>query len=96
MAKAVIFMGTPHRGSDAASWANFATHALEALQLGTTTNTNLLSDLKQNSETLRQISQQFVERGSKLKMKTFYETNKLDHMDCLVYFPWIIGFENRV
>lgn len=96
MAKAVIFMGTPHGGSDAASWASFAAHALEALQIGITTNTSLLSDLKKNSETLRQISQQFVERGSKLMMKTFYETNKLAHMDCLVYFPWMIGFEKRV
>jgi hypothetical protein len=92
MAKAVIFMGTPHRGADAASWANFAAQALKALQMGTATNRSLLSDLRKNSETLRQISQQFVERGSTLKMKTFYKTNKLDYMNCLVYFLWKIGF----
>ena len=92
MAKAVIFMGTPHRGAETASWANFATRALQALQMGTATNNNLLSDLGRNSETLRQISQQFVERGSTLMMKTFYETNKLDYMNCLVYFPRAVGF----
>ena len=74
MSKAVIFFGTPHRGADAASWANFAAQALRALQMGTATNTSLLSDLRKNSETLGQTSQQFVERGSTLRMKTFYET----------------------
>ena len=95
MAKAAIFMGTPHRGVETASWATFVARAFKALQTGTATNTNLLSDLEKNSGTLRQISQQFVERGSKLKMKTFYETEKtekLGYMDCLVYFLRTIGF----
>ena len=77
-------MGTPHRGADAASWANFVARALEALQMGTATNRNLLSDLKKNSGALWQVSQQFVERASTLKIRTFYETNKLDFMNCLV------------
>ena len=91
MAKGAVFMGTPHRGAGTASWASFAARALKALQMGTTTNTNLLSDLEKNSETLRQISQQFVERGSTLRMKTFYETKKSNFMSCLVYFPWTAG-----
>ena len=86
MAKAAIFMGTPHRGAEITSWANFAARVFKALQISTATNTNLLPDLEKNSETLRHISQQFVERASTLKMKTFYETNKLDYMNCLVYF----------
>ena len=96
MAKAVIFMGTPHHGADAAAWANFAAQALRALQMGTATNTNLLSDLQKNSKTLAQISQQFVERGSSLKIKTFYETNKMDYMNCLVFFLSIIHPRNTV
>ena len=86
MAKAVVFMGTPHRGADAAAWANFAAQALKALQMGTATNTSLVSDLRKNSKTLSQISQQFVERGSTLRIKTFYETNKMEYMNCLVFF----------
>jgi hypothetical protein len=86
MVKGVIFMGTPHRGADTAYWANFAAQALEALQMSIATNNSLLSDLKKNSEALRQISQQFVERGSTVKIKTFYETEKLDYMNCLVCF----------
>ena len=96
MAKAAIFLGTPHRGAETAFWANFATRALKALQLGTATNTSLLSDLEKNSETLGHISQQFVERGSTLKMKTFYETEKLNNMDYLVYFPRTVGLQDRV
>ena len=80
-------MGTPQRGADAASWANFVARAVKALQTGTS-NTSLLSDLRKNSGTLRQISQQFVEHGSTIKMKAFYETKKLDYMNSLVYFLW--------
>jgi hypothetical protein len=86
MAKGVIFMGTPHRGADAASWAKVAARALRALQMGTNTNPNLVSDLAKNSETLKSISEQFVERGSTLTINTFYETQKLDFMKSLVYF----------
>ena len=62
MAKAVIFMGTPHCGVETVSWATFAARALKALQMGTVTNTDLLSDLEKNSERLRQVSQQFAKR----------------------------------
>ena len=86
MAKGVIFMGTPHRGANAAAWAKFAAYALRALQMGTATNKSLVSDLRKNSKTLAQISQQFVERGSTLRIKTFYEGNKTDYMNCLVFY----------
>ena len=96
MVKAVIFMGTPHHGADVATWGNFAARAFRALQMGTATNTSFLSDLKGNSRTLKEISQQFVERGSTIMMKAFYETRKLDYMNCLVYFLWLKGFSNRL
>ena len=96
MAKAIVFMGTPHCGTSTATWGNFAAQVLKAVQMGTATNPSLLADLKKNSETLRQISRQFVEHGSTLTMKTFYETMKLDYMNCLVCFlGWLtsrIGF----
>ena len=86
MAKAVIFMGTPHRGTDLAALANFAARALRAFQMGVATNTSLLSDLRKNSKTLTQISKQFVERGSTLEIRTFYETERMDYMNRLVFF----------
>ena len=96
MAKAIIFMGTPHTGTNAASWGNFAAQVLKAVQMGAATNPRLLADLEKNSKTLRQISRQFVERGSTLVMKTFYETIKLDYMNHLVYIPWTVGLLNSV
>ena len=86
MSKAVIFMGTPHRGADAASWASVAARALGAIQVGTVAPIGFLSDLKKNSQALRHISQEFVERTSTLKITTFYETKNLDHMSFLVHF----------
>ena len=86
MVKAIVFMGMPHCRADVASWANFAARAFSTLQMSAATNTRLLSDLKRNSETLKQISQQFVERGSAIRMKTFYETVKSDYANCLVCF----------
>ena len=91
MANAVIFMGTPHRGADVAALADFAARALRTLQMGIPTNTSLLSDLRKNSATLTQISRQFVERGSTLKIRTFYETEKMDYMNRLVF----LLLENR-
>ena len=81
-------MGTPHRGADAASWTNFVARALRT----GTPNISLLSDVRKSSETLRQISQQFVEHGSTIKIKTFYETEKLRYMNSLVYFLGQKGF----
>ena len=95
MAKVIIFLGTPHRETGSASWGNFATKALKALQMGIATNTSLLADLRKNSETLGQISQQFVERGPTLQMKSFYETIKSDYMNCLVYYLWTMNFQNN-
>ena len=93
MVKAIVFIGTPHRGAGVASWANCAAQAFRALQMSTTINPSFLSDLRRNSGTLKQISQQFVERGSAIKMKSFYETIKSDYVNCLVImFPWMVGF----
>ena len=86
-AKAIVFMGTPHRGAGTASWGDFFAQVLQALQMNT--SRNLLSDLQKNSEALWQISQQFVERVSTLSIKTFYETHRSDYVNCLVYIDGV-------
>lgn len=77
-------MGTPHRGADVAYWTDFLARALYSAQLGTGTNSRLLPDLKKNSKTLSDISSQFVERGSSLQIRTFYEIEKMDYTNVLV------------
>jgi hypothetical protein len=73
----IIFLGTPHRGSDVAWWASFPAKLLKALQLGTGTNTGYLRALARNSEEFSHISQQWVERSRILVIRTFFETDML-------------------
>ena len=82
--KGVIFLGTPHQGTNVAFWANLVARALHTAQLGKGTNPELLGALEADSGTLSCISQEFVELGAKLQIRTFYETEKMDCMDSLV------------
>lgn len=75
--RAIIFLGVPHKGSDSARWANFAANALKGASIGTSTNTALVADLRRDSDTLINISKQFVHRGKDLKIYSFYETQRL-------------------
>lgn len=57
---------------------------LQVASLGTSTNTKFLEELKSRSELLCDISESFVERGKDLHIFSFYETDKMDYMNCLV------------
>ena len=75
--KAVVFFGVPHHGADLAYWATFASQILQITQLGFVTSTNFVTALQKNSPAFLHISEQFIERGDKLKIRSFYETEKL-------------------
>jgi hypothetical protein len=75
--KAVMFLGTPHCGSNAAYWATYAANVLKVLQLGRGTNTSFVSALQRNSTEFANISQQWIERAAPLKIRTFFETERL-------------------
>lgn len=75
--KALVFFGTPHRGSDAAYWASFVATLLKYGQLGFGTNSTYIAALQRNSQTFADISEQFIERAVELKIRTFYETEKM-------------------
>lgn len=47
------------------------------------TNTKFAKELKSRSEVLDSISKSFVERGKELKILSFYETDKMDNLNCL-------------
>jgi protein SERAC1 len=82
----VVFMGTPHRGSNVAYWSKILANVVHTAQLGNSTSSRLLSDLQKNSSILSEISSQFVERGSALQIRTFYETEKVDFLNCVVCY----------
>lgn len=75
--RGLVFFGVPHRGSDAAVWVTFAANLLVYAQLGFGTNPNFVKALQSNSQTFADISQQFIERGANVAIRTFYETNKM-------------------
>jgi len=79
----LIFMGTPHRGSDAAKWASMLKESLSIFGFGPTTH--LASDLKRQSRTLMQINSDFVERAHDIQqILSFYETHKTRGLNALV------------
>ena len=75
--KGAMFLGTPHRGSDAAYWAAYAARVLQVIQLGRGTNDAFVSALQRNSKEFSDISQQWIERATPLRIRTFYETERL-------------------
>jgi hypothetical protein len=57
---------------------------LKASSLATSTNAQLTKDLERKSRALENISRSFIDRGKKLKIFSFYETEKMDLMNCKV------------
>ena len=79
----VLFMGTPHRGSDMAFWTTVIGKIADVFTLGSI-RTQLLQDLQPKSACLGTICSQFVERAQSLRIFTFYERLKISGMPELV------------
>jgi hypothetical protein len=70
---AVAFMGTPHRGSQLASYADIAVTCIKAA--GVKANTGNLHQIKLDSDNLEEINSQFgsLLQSERIKVLTFYE-----------------------
>lgn len=89
--KAVIFMGTPHRGSSHATWGTMLSQILKLAAFGASTNTQLTKDLQPNSRLLEYVSRSFLERAQDLQIVSFYETDKMDFFSSKVPgYPLIV------
>jgi pimeloyl-ACP methyl ester carboxylesterase len=73
----IIFMGTPHFGSDAAKWATFAARSINAVKR---TNINIVEVLKPDSEMLETIQRNFqsilrqrIDEHRPIEITCFYE-----------------------
>jgi hypothetical protein len=76
-AKGIIFMGTPHRGSWAAYWANMSASALGLVR---STNTSLLAVMERDDQLLESLQRDFWamvreqrEAGRPLEVACFFE-----------------------
>lgn len=83
----VLFFGTPHRGSDIASWGTTFSKILRASSFGTSTNSSLIKDLQRKSKTLDMISRSFADCGKDTNIVSFYETEAMDYVGSLVIYP---------
>ncbi|KIV87767.1 hypothetical protein PV11_03289 [Exophiala sideris] len=85
---AIAFLGTPHGGSDLASWARLPVKALGVLK---STNTDLLSVLQTSSEVLRRVQDDFLSmirdlasQGRSLKITCFWESQPMPFAGTIV------------
>ena len=79
----VVFLGTPHRGSDLAFWGAVFSRIADFAVFGRM-RTDLLQSLNEKSKELGDICSQFVERGIPLQIFTIYERLKVPSIQALV------------
>jgi hypothetical protein len=77
-------MGTPHRGSELVPWASLFSNFVNMLTLGKGVRKNLLRQLDRKSNTLMDISRQFMHRASSLKLMSFIEQEAEPPLNSLV------------
>ena len=71
--RGIIFLGTPHRGSEFVSSMLMFTNLINLVSFGKVIRKTLLRSLETNSQMLAEISRQFVHRSTGLKIMTFIE-----------------------
>ena len=69
-----IFMGTPHRGSDLAFWGSILAGIAKAAFLNPSKN---IKELKNNSSTLMDVSEDFRSIAGRYYIVSFYEDTKI-------------------
>jgi hypothetical protein len=69
----IVFLGTPHRGSELVSWAMLLSNVIGIASFGQGIRKSLLRNLDTESDLLMEISRQFVHRSKSLKIMSFIE-----------------------
>ena len=75
----IIFLGTPHRGTQAAKWGEFV--AIYAKALGFRSEDSILKDLREDSEHSRDLLYEFTLWANRapLKVICFFEQHETDY-----------------
>ncbi|ETS79976.1 hypothetical protein PFICI_07505 [Pestalotiopsis fici W106-1] len=79
----VVFLGTPHKGSEAADIGKIVGRIIN-LAVPKATRTDLLGHLGENSQALRELASSFRHRLCNLEVVTFYETQPIPPLSSLV------------
>ncbi|VTT69035.1 unnamed protein product [Fusarium fujikuroi] len=94
----IMFLGTPHRGSDVAFWGSLLAKLADVVTLGSI-RTQVLEDLKRKSDMLGAICSQFIERSESLhRIFSIYERQRTKGASGLVVEEdsAVIGLPNEV
>ncbi len=67
----IAFIVVQHQGSESACWVSLSANLLKSANIGTPTNTALVSSLVKGSITLATISNQLVDRARDMMIYTF-------------------------
>ena len=87
----ILFMGTPHRGSEVPRRASPLTNIVKVATLSQGIRRDLLAVLKTNSDDLIAIAHQFVDRANSLTIRSFVEMLKDPLLRVLVCFRYLIS-----
>ncbi|KAL9134421.1 MAG: hypothetical protein Q9175_004391 [Cornicularia normoerica] len=75
----VVFLGTPHRGTQAAKWGQIVAESAKALGIGS--ENSVLKDLRENSENSRDLLYEFTlwTNRASLALICFFEQHRTDY-----------------
>ena len=75
----IVFLGTPHRGTQAAKWGEIVATSAKALGFGF--EDSILKDLREDSEHSRDLLYEFTLWANRapLKLVCFFEQHKTDY-----------------
>jgi len=88
LTKGIIFMGTPHRGSDLVPWSLLLSNLINVASLGRGIRKDLLKNLEKDGKTLMDISNQFVHRSTPLQIMSLVEQQVERPLNTLVYISY--------
>jgi len=77
--KAVVFLGTPHRGADLA-------RILNLILTVSFSSRSFVKQLNPNSDVIKSINSTFVHRANSLRLVSFFETEN-------TRLKWVINFK---
>ncbi|KAF1842273.1 uncharacterized protein K460DRAFT_345969 [Cucurbitaria berberidis CBS 394.84] len=83
----IVFMGTPHDGSNIVNWTSFLRNAVQIMSGTQLVRTDLIKELSRHSPTLLNISKSFLPRSADLTIMSFIETRSEPPLTVLVVPP---------